>query len=60
MDSVRQGLRQQGVWVSFWTPKPLKSTIQDTQIFLWGISKNVNLKHIIESSHLHMIPIDIV
>ena len=25
------GLSQQGVWVSFWTPKPLKSTHQDTQ-----------------------------
>ena len=25
------GLSQQGVWVSFWTPKPLKSTPQDTR-----------------------------
>ena len=32
------GLSQQGVWVSFWTPKSLKSTPQDTQILLWGIS----------------------
>ena len=24
------GLSQQGVWVSFWTPKPLKNTPQDT------------------------------
>ena len=31
---VHHGLSQQGVWVSFWTPKPLKSTPQDTQIFL--------------------------
>ena len=28
------GLTQQGVWVSFWTPKPLKSTPQDTQYCL--------------------------
>ena len=28
---LRHGLSQQGVWVSFWTPKPLKSTPQDTQ-----------------------------
>ena len=27
-------LSQQGVWVSFWTPKPLKSTPQDTQYCL--------------------------
>ena len=27
------GLSQKGAWVSFWTPKPLKSTPQDTQIF---------------------------
>ena len=47
---------QQGVWVSFWTPKPLKSTPQDTQRFLCGIFKNVNLKHIIEFFHLHIIP----
>ena len=26
-------LSQQGVWVLFWTPKPLKRTPQDTQIF---------------------------
>ena len=27
------GLSQQGRWVSFWTPKPLKSTPQGTQLF---------------------------
>ena len=32
------GLSQLGSWVSFWTPKPLESTPQDTQIFLRGIS----------------------
>ena len=32
--SIDHGLSQQGVWVSFWTPKPLKSTPQDTQILL--------------------------
>ena len=37
------GLSQQGVWVPFWTPKPLKRTPQDTQIVLCGISKNLNL-----------------
>ena len=44
----RHGLSQQGVCVPFWTPKPLKRTPQDTQIFLCGISKNPNLKLIIE------------
>ena len=29
----QHGVSQQGVWVSFWTPKPLKSTSQDTPIF---------------------------
>ena len=50
------GLSQQGVWVPFWTPKPLKRTPQDTHIFLCGISKNPNLKLIIEFSHLRIIP----
>ena len=50
------GLSQQGVRVPFWTPKPLKITPQDTQIFLCGISKNPNLKLIIEFSHLLIIP----
>ena len=27
------GLSQQGVWVPFWTPKPLKSTPQDPRKF---------------------------
>ena len=45
---AQHGLSQEGVSVSFWTPKPLKSTPQDTQILWRGISKNVNLKHIIE------------
>ena len=40
----------------FWTPKPLKMTPQDTQIFLSGISKNLNLKLIIEFVHLLVIP----
>ena len=38
MKCRQHGLSQQGVWVSFWTNKPLNSTPQDTQIFLWGIS----------------------
>ena len=42
------GLSQQGVWVPFWTPKPLKRTPQDTQISLSGIFKNPNLKLVIE------------
>ena len=50
------GLSQQGVWVPFWTPKPLKRTPQDTQILLCGISKNPNLKLIIELFHLLIIP----
>ena len=55
------GLSQQGVWVSFSTRKPSKSTPQDTHFFLRGILKNVYLwKHIIESFHIHMMSIDIV
>ena len=49
------GLSQQGVWVPFWTPKPLKRTHQDTQFFVCAISKNPNLKLIVEISHLLMI-----
>ena len=48
------GLSQQGAWVHFWTPKPLKRTPQDTQKFLCGISEN--LKLIIEFFHLLIIP----
>ena len=55
-NGVQHGLSQQGVWVPFWTPKPLKRTPQDTQIFLCGISKNPNLKLIIEFFHLLIIP----
>ena len=40
----------------FWTPKPLKTTPQDTQNFVLGISKNLNLKFIIEFFHLLIIP----
>ena len=54
--TVKHGLSQQGVWVPFWTPKPLKRTPQDTQIFLCGISKNLNLKLLIEFFHLLIIP----
>ena len=50
------GLSQQGVWVPFWTPKPLKRTPQDTQLFFCGISKNLNLKLLIEFFHLLIIP----
>ena len=53
---MHHGLSQQGVWVPFWTPKPLKRTPQDTQIFLCGISKNLNLKLIIDFSPLLIIP----
>ena len=54
--TVCHGLRQQGVWVPFWTPKPLKRTPQDIPIFLCGISKNLNLKLIIQFFHLLIIP----
>ena len=54
------GLSQQGVWVLFWTPKPLKRTPQDTQFFLCEISKNLNLKLIIEFSHLLIIPMTLI
>ena len=53
----RHGLSQQGVWVLFWTPKPLKRTPQDTHIFLCGISLNPYLKLTIEFFHLLIIPI---
>ena len=44
------------VWVSFWTSKPLKRTPQDTHNFLWGISWNFYLKHIIEFFIIRIIP----
>ena len=50
------GLSQQGVWMPFWTPRPLKRTPQDTLNSLWEISKNLNLKLIIEFFHLLIIP----
>ena len=53
---LHHGLSQQGVWVPFWTPKPFKRILQDTQISLCGISKNRNLKLIIEFFHLFIIP----
>ena len=55
-DVGAHGLSQQGVWVPFWTPKPLKSTPQNTQNMLCEISKNPNLKLIIEFFHLLIIP----
>ena len=30
---ILHDLSQQGVWVPFWTPKPLKNKTQDTQKF---------------------------
>ena len=57
---LSHGLSQQGVWVPFWTPKPLKRTPQDTQIVLWGISKNLNPKLIIEFFHLLIIPMTLI
>ena len=56
VETAQHGLSQQGVWVPFWTPKPLKRSPQDTQIFLCGISKNLNLKLIIKYFHLLIIP----
>ena len=56
IDIHKHGLSQQGVWVPFWTPTPLKRTPQDTHIFLCGISKNPNLKLKIEFFHLLIIP----
>ena len=55
--SGRHGLIQQGVWVPFWT---LKRTPQETQIFLCEISKNLNLKLIIEFFHLSIIPMTLI
>ena len=59
-DSLEHGLSQQGVWVPFGTPKPLKRTPQDTQIILCGISKNLNLKLMIEIFHLLIIPMTLI
>ena len=53
---MRHGLSQQGVWVLFWTPEPLKRTPQDTQKILRGISKYLNLKLIIGFFNLLIIP----
>ena len=44
----------------FWTPKRLKRTPQDTQFFKFGISKNLNLKLIIEFFHLLIIPMTLI
>ena len=56
VNARKHGLSQQGVWVLFWTPKPLKRTPQDTPKKLCGISKYLNLKLIIEFFHLLIIP----
>ena len=45
-----------GAFLDTHTAIPLKRTPQDIQIFLCGISKNPNLKLIIEFSHLLIIP----
>ena len=39
----------------FWAPKPLKMTPQDNQIFLCGVTKNLDLNLIIEFFHLLII-----
>ena len=54
--TINHGLSQQGAWVPFWTSIPLKRTPQGIQIFLCGISKNPNLKLIIELFRLLIIP----
>ena len=54
---LAHGLSQQGVWVPFWTPKPLKRTPVDTHFFCVEISKNLNLKLIIEFIHLLIVPL---
>ena len=54
-DDDNHGLSQHGVWVSFWTPKPLKSTPQDTKkMFVRNFIK-MSIKHKIESFHHHII-----
>ena len=58
--NLTHGLSQQGVWVPFWTPKPWKRTPQDTQTSSCGISKNLNLKLIIEFFHLLIIPMTLI
>ena len=54
------GLSQQEVWVPFWTPKPLKSTPQDTQIFCVEFLKNLNFKLIIEFFYLLIMPMTLI
>ena len=60
MSAVRTGavmvLASRASGCLFGHPKPLKRAPQDTQIFLCGISKNFNLKLIIEFFHLLIIP----
>ena len=53
-------LSQHGVWVPFWTPKPLKRTPQDTQSLLCRISKNLKIKLIIKNFHLFIIPMTLI
>ena len=37
---------------------PLRGVVRAPKYFLWGISKNINLKNIIEFLHLHIIPMN--
>ena len=50
------GLSQQGVWVFFWTPKPLKSTPQDTQFFVRNFLKCLSQAYDLTFFYLHVIP----
>ena len=54
--SLYHGLSQQGVWVSFLTPKPLKSTPQDTQFFCEAFLKMSISSMKFDLFHLHVIP----
>ena len=50
------GLSQQGVWVSYWTPKPLKSTPRDTHFFLVKNFLKCQSQAYNKFFHLHFIP----
>ena len=44
----------------FYTPKPLKSTPQDTQNFFVEFLKNLNFKLIIDFFHLLIMPMTLI
>ena len=56
IERIRHGLSQQGVCVSFWTPKPFKSTPPDTQFLCEEFLKMSISSILLDFFHLHVIP----